>query len=157
MWWVSPKQLRRGCQAWIWMMMWGWFLSWWWVIKTKWWIYVFSELENDIVDGEPKEHETQYHMDDHNAHDDLLNRYECDNKNCGPMKNFENEHLFSRMSHVLGGEIFINGTEPVEFKVRQVLKFFNLLYALWRITVYNKISKVEGPSLREEDLYVNVL
>ena len=68
----------------------------------------FSESEDDIVNGELREHETQYHMDDHNAHDDLLNGYESDNRDYGPMKNSKNEHHFSRMSHVLSSEIFID-------------------------------------------------
>lgn len=62
--------------------------------------------------------------DDHNAHDDLLDGYRSDNGDYGSMPDSENEHPFSRMSYVLGGQIFVDGTEPVEFRVGQVFKNF---------------------------------
>lgn len=34
--------------------------------------HVFSELEDDISDGEFREQETQYHKDEHDANNDVL-------------------------------------------------------------------------------------
>ena len=50
------------------------------------------------------------YRDDHNAHDDLLDGYMSDNGDYGSMSDSENEHPFSRMSYVLGGQIFVDGT-----------------------------------------------
>lgn len=46
------------------------------------------------------------------------------------MSYLKNEHRFSRMSHVLGGEMFKDEQEPIEFKVGKCSKFFNLLHEL---------------------------
>lgn len=34
--------------------------------------HVFSELEDDINDGESREQKTQYHEDEHDSNDDIL-------------------------------------------------------------------------------------
>lgn len=50
----------------------------------------FLLLEDDIDDDESREQKTQHHRDDHDTHDELLDRYESDNGDYKPMSESEN-------------------------------------------------------------------
>ena len=84
--------------------------------------FFFSETEDDVDDGTYIEQETQYHGDDNDAHDDLLDGYKSDNRDYRAMSDFKTKHHFSRMSHTLGGEMFVDRAEPIRFRVGQRLK-----------------------------------
>lgn len=65
------------------------------------------------------EHKVQNEEDD-----DLLDWYKDDNYDYGPLLDSKNEHLFSRISHTLGGQMFNKGTKPIKFRERMVFKNF---------------------------------
>ncbi|KAK9199401.1 hypothetical protein WN944_014592 [Citrus x changshan-huyou] len=45
--------------------------------------------------------------------DDLLDGYESDNGDYGPLSDSNDEHPFSRIFHAFGGQMFREGTEPI--------------------------------------------
>ena len=52
----------------------------------------------------------------------MLEGYESDNADFGPMQSSDDEHPFRAMSRVLRGQMFEDGTDPVEFRVGMVLR-----------------------------------
>ena len=55
---------------------------------------------------------------------DLLDGYENDNGDYGPLSDSLDKHSFSRMSHALGRQMFREGTKPIEFREGMVFKNF---------------------------------
>ncbi|KAK9225890.1 hypothetical protein WN943_010935 [Citrus x changshan-huyou] len=107
--------------------------------------YVFSKIEDDIDGGTCTKHETQYNRDDRDAHDDLLDRYKSDDGDYRAMSDFKTEHLFSRMSYALGGEMFVDGAKLVEFRFGQVLKKISIFCIDSEGLLYTIRFKRSGP------------
>ena len=88
-------------------------------------LHLWSDSEND-GDNEEARHKNSGKFDDDDDGSDkdngLLGGYESDNVDFGPIQSLDNEHPFRAMSHILRGQIFEDGTDPVEFRVGMVFR-----------------------------------
>lgn len=61
----------------------------------------------------------------------LLEGYENDNVDFGLLLSSDDEHSFSTMSHILKGQMFKDGTDPVELRIGMVLR--NMKFFAWAL------------------------
>lgn len=75
----------------------------------------------------------------------MLEGYKSDNVNFGQMLSLDDEHLFSTLSRILGGQMFEDGTDPMGFKIGMVFRTWSLLHG-----PFKKAFEVKEWNLIEE-------
>ena len=95
--------------------------------------HLLFDSENDGNNEEVKhDNNGKFDDDDGNDSDDsLLEGYKSDTTDFGPMQSSADEHLFRVMSRVLGGQMFDDGIDPMEFRVGMI--FRNMKSFAWAL------------------------
>ena len=96
--------------------------------------HMWSELEDDICGATRASKSQPEDKVQNEEDDDLLDGYESDNGDYGPLSDSEDEHQFNKMSHALGGQMFSEGTEPIE--LRKGIMFKNFREFVWALKDY---------------------